>query len=192
MQLWPYHETMEVAGQGFNTFTGRVGHSRVVAVSPVNGGHAQAGDRMMSETELMDMTPDNMSGSMDKARMPGSRSTLREYEALEITSYNKLLDTLSVSGSVSISGYGQGASISGSYLNKESFEKASFTYLIRINVKHQPTDMNTYKFMPADKLSDAEAAKAYGDTYIKSNVPFPRSGPRRSWPVAALPPLMTC
>ncbi|PHH76795.1 hypothetical protein CDD80_1207 [Ophiocordyceps camponoti-rufipedis] len=136
---------MESRGQGIDRFTGAVGLTDAVIVVPIDSHDADRAD-----------------GESD------SPSTMREYEALEIK--EKLLDTLSVSGSVSIAGYGQQGDLMASYLNKESFEQASFTYLIRINVKHQPMGSSSYVFNPRPSiLSNRTAAiKSYGDAYIKT------------------------
>ncbi|KAF4587445.1 hypothetical protein GQ602_004138 [Ophiocordyceps camponoti-floridani] len=146
MELWPYRPAMESRGQGIDRFTGAVGLTDAVIVVPIDSHDA---DRADAEHD--------------------SPSTMREYEALEIKEYKKLLDTLSVSGSVSIAGYGQQGDLMASYLNKESFEQASFTYLIRINVKHQPMGSSSYVFNPRPSIvhNRTAATKSYGDAYIK-------------------------
>ncbi|RDA82942.1 hypothetical protein CP532_0387 [Ophiocordyceps camponoti-leonardi (nom. inval.)] len=166
MELWPYQPAMEGPGQGFNRFTGSVGLTTAVTVVE-NKGYRTT--RSAEEVEALPKSPDSLDQTWHDPWPYDSPSVMKEYESLEIKDYKQLLDTLSVSGSVSIAGYGQQADLMSSYLNKETFEQASFTYLIRINVKHQPNTRNSYIFNPIPNIehNKTAATKAYGDAYIK-------------------------
>ncbi|PFH58780.1 hypothetical protein XA68_13222 [Ophiocordyceps unilateralis] len=159
-------------------FTGSVGLTDAVSVQPMRNHRASRavdwawGEELPENPDGIDDVSDWPNHQEETRREPwvyDSPSTMREYESLEIKEYKRLLDTLSVSGSVSIAGYGQQGDLMASYLNKESFEQSSFTYLIRINVKHQPMARSSYIFNPRRSIeyNKTAASKAYGDAYIK-------------------------
>ncbi|PHH59451.1 hypothetical protein CDD81_3181 [Ophiocordyceps australis] len=202
MDMWPYQTDMEGPGQGFNTFTGRVGRSTAVTVMPMPSiarrgdvrwnytetNEAVTYDEPLSIEDLVAMIPDGLSaknGSLsidsdnDTKNLTSARLVKKDeiassggksYKAIQITSYETLLDTLSVSGSVSISGWGQSGSVSASYLDKESFDKSFLTYLVRVNIVHQPNSRQAYVFNPDGLVQPHEAAKVYGDRFIKKFV----------------------
>lgn len=90
-----------------------------------------------------------------------------------ISDYESYLKVLDVSASATISGYGQTASASSSYLDKSRFASNTLTYMAIINIKKQINSGEEFAFN-TNLYSNSSFAKTFGDRWIrgKSNWHF--------------------
>ncbi|RDA93591.1 hypothetical protein CP533_6139 [Ophiocordyceps camponoti-saundersi (nom. inval.)] len=200
-QLVPWDASMLSPGQGYNTFTGNSGTVNVVRFTPSIGNsrikrseRRETGSqteylyRPFTQQELISFCPDglaslaaSLSNSTDEnatlaKREDGKPAGVREYNSFQITDYEQLVKTLSVSSSAAISGYGQSASVSSNYLNKDLFDKSVASFLVRVNVQKQPPfQKNDYSFN-ADKVNRLDRSSHYKSLGDRWTVRFIEGG----------------
>ncbi|KFG79138.1 subtilisin-like protease [Metarhizium anisopliae] len=103
----------------------------------------------------------NLQSRADDPNCPG---TLRkEYKFVE--DYNTYLETVGISGSAAISGWGQSASVHGNYLNQAKINKNSLTYVAILNVERQLSQPGGFQFNTA-RYKPGRFAKDFGDRWI--------------------------
>ncbi|KID84563.1 Proteinase inhibitor, propeptide [Metarhizium guizhouense ARSEF 977] len=80
-------------------------------------------------------------------------------------SFDSYLKALDVSGAATVSGWGQSASVSGSYLNQAELSKEGLTYIAIIDIQRQ-VDLPTGFEFNKDKYSASTFSRDFGDKWI--------------------------
>ncbi|PHH77965.1 hypothetical protein CDD80_7536 [Ophiocordyceps camponoti-rufipedis] len=93
-------------------------------------------------------------------------------KATSVSSFTKYLKTLDVSASAAISGWGQSASMSGSYLDQAKFSKSTLTYVASMAVSKQLDDNPTFRFN-IERYKNDTFTRDFGDRWIRG---FARGG----------------
>ncbi|KAH7905701.1 hypothetical protein BJ138DRAFT_1105765, partial [Hygrophoropsis aurantiaca] len=147
----PYRDGMQL-GQGFNTYT--------------------------QETCLNDAV------TVTKPTPPVTPYT-RDYNSLLIEEYEKLATSLDISAGATVSGWGQSGQVNVEFMSRSEvskivdiaklavadllfspptqFESSDVTYLVKVNVEHQPTHDGEYSF---NWVAPENPNTTYGDRYI--------------------------
>ncbi|KAM4058740.1 subtilisin-like protease [Hirsutella rhossiliensis] len=81
-------------------------------------------------------------------------------------SFDKYLKTLDISASATVSGWGQSASVSGSYLDQAELSKDGLTYVAIIDVQRQSDSNSGFEFNKKN-YNGATFAQDYGDRWIR-------------------------
>ncbi|KAH7918598.1 hypothetical protein BV22DRAFT_1199911 [Leucogyrophana mollusca] len=87
----------------------------------------------------------------------------REYNSELIEDYEKLAKTLDISAGATVSGWGQSGQVNVEFLSRSEFESSDVTYVVKVNVQHQPTHLGEYSF---NWVAPPNPNKTYGDRYI--------------------------
>ncbi|PHH88066.1 hypothetical protein CDD83_8040 [Cordyceps sp. RAO-2017] len=90
-----------------------------------------------------------------------------DYKSELITDYEKLAKSVDVSASASISGDGASGSVTAEFLDRSVFETSFLTYIVKVDVRRQPTGTRTYAFQWDPH---ADPVQAYGDRFISDFV----------------------
>jgi len=91
----------------------------------------------------------------------------RDYNSLLIEEYEKLATSLDISAGATVSGWGQSGEVNVEFMSRSEFESSDVTYLVKVNVEHQPTHDGQYSF---NWVAPEDPNKTYGDRYISDFV----------------------
>ncbi|KAH7908730.1 hypothetical protein BJ138DRAFT_1157028 [Hygrophoropsis aurantiaca] len=94
-------------------------------------------------------------------------SLKKEYKSVLIDNYEKLVKSLDVSASATVTGWGQTGKVDAEFLSRSEYESSDVTYLVQVNVQHQPTHTSQYTFKPVTTTNPHET---YGDRWISDFV----------------------
>ncbi|KAH7906199.1 hypothetical protein BJ138DRAFT_1117787 [Hygrophoropsis aurantiaca] len=125
---------------------------------------------------------------------PPSHTTpyTRDYNSELIEDYEKLATSLDISAGATVSGWGQSGQVNAEFMSRSEvgttvdiaklavadllfspftqFESSDVTYLVKVNVQHQPTHDGEYSF---HWVTPDDPNKTYGDRYISGECPRP-------------------
>ncbi|KAH7920032.1 hypothetical protein BV22DRAFT_1021993 [Leucogyrophana mollusca] len=102
-----------------------------------------------------------------KMPVPPVTPYTREYNSELIEDYEKLAKTLDISAGATVSGWGQSGEVNVEFLSRSEFESSDVTYVVKVNVQHQPTHLGEYSF---NWVAPPNPNKTYGDRYISDFV----------------------
>ncbi|KID68961.1 Vacuolar protein sorting-associated protein 62, partial [Metarhizium brunneum ARSEF 3297] len=130
-----------------------------------------APDPKMFDEPMYKQNEDNQNGinhSVAHVKRNAAASCPAEIDASVefISDYESYLKVLDVSASATISGYGQTASASSSYLDKSRFASNTLTYMAIINIKKQINTGEEFAFN-TNLYSNSSFAKTFGDRWIR-------------------------
>ncbi|KID64401.1 hypothetical protein MAN_06575, partial [Metarhizium hybridum] len=113
-----------------------------------------------------------MNGAVDvtgSTNAPGQVTI--EYRAIQITEYSQIIKELGISASLGIQYLDDSVEVSGKMLDKSTFENSALTYIVRADVRRQPSSDLKYKFMWNEAKNPTER---YCDRFIsgKAKVAF--------------------
>ncbi|KID93930.1 hypothetical protein MAJ_10118, partial [Metarhizium majus ARSEF 297] len=97
-----------------------------------------------------------------------------EYRATQITEYSQIIKELGISASLGIQYLDNSVEVSGKMLDKSTFENSALTYIIRADVRRQPSSDLKYKFMwneaksPTERYCFVEGGALYAQVSIQS------------------------
>ncbi|KID64120.1 hypothetical protein MBR_09710, partial [Metarhizium brunneum ARSEF 3297] len=97
-----------------------------------------------------------------------------EYQATQITEYSQIIKELGISASLGIQYLDDSVEVSGKMLDKSTFENSALTYIVRADVKRQPSSDLKYKFMwneaknPTERYYFVEGGALFAQVSIQS------------------------
>ncbi|RDA89096.1 hypothetical protein CP532_2294 [Ophiocordyceps camponoti-leonardi (nom. inval.)] len=161
--------------------------------------------RPFTQQELISFCPDglaslaaslsNASSTLARRDDDGMPAGVREYNSFQITDFEFVSIPLStsenqnhlpinlnsdigncISSSAAIAGWGQAASVSGGYLNKDLFDKSVASFLVRVNVQKQPPFQKSEYSFDAEKAARLDPGSHYKSLGDRWTVRFIEGG----------------
>ncbi|KAF7555648.1 hypothetical protein G7Z17_g2012 [Cylindrodendrum hubeiense] len=89
------------------------------------------------------------------------------YNADEMTDYTKFVKSLDISAGAGVSMFGMGGGVDAEFLDREEFEASFLTYLVKVDIRQQPSSKSRYSFN-WNQPTDPHAT--YGDRFVSDFV----------------------
>ncbi|KAK9439809.1 hypothetical protein VB005_04424 [Metarhizium brunneum] len=116
-----------------------------------------------------------MNGAVDVTGPTNAPGQVKiEYQATQITEYSQIIKELGISASLGIQYLDDSVEVSGKMLDKSTFENSALTYIVRADVKRQPSSDLKYKFMwneaknPTERYYFVEGGALFAQVSIQS------------------------
>ncbi|KAM4066838.1 hypothetical protein HRG_000856 [Hirsutella rhossiliensis] len=103
----------------------------------------------------------------DREADPSANQAEVTYTAVKITDYKDLVQSLDVTAGATISKLGTEASVNARFFDREEFESSFLTYLVKVDVRRQPSAKLKYAFNWA---APQDARETYGNRFISDFV----------------------